>query len=98
MVLLIDAARILRWNDDSALDFTVAHIFHSFPVVVVIDGDEGANIGPNGIEGLTDFQRLRPAVLVHNAELGVANLSAEGVAQHNQLHQRKYHRRHHQRR
>src|SRR5262249_16856405 len=96
MILLIDSPRILRGNDDCALDLSVAYIFHRLFVVVVVDGHEGSDVGAHRVEGLADLECLRAAVLVHQPYLGVANLAAEGVPQDDQLHQGKYHRHQHQ--
>src|SRR5581483_2131326 len=98
MVLLVDAPRILWRNNHRALDLAIAHILHRLLVVVVVHRLEGANVGAHGIEGLANFERLGAAVLVHYSEARVAYLAAEGVAQHDQLHQGKYHGGHHQRR
>ena len=98
LILLIDPPRILRRNNDCALNLAIAHVVHCRLLVVIIDGLEGAHVGADGIEGLADLQRLRASVLIDQAESGVANLSAKCIAQHDELHQRENHRRHHQRR
>ena len=98
MVLFVHAAGILRRNDDRALDLAVAHVFHRLLIVVVVDGLKVRDVGPDGVEGLADPYRLRAAVLIDHAQLRVPDLAAEGVAQNDQLHQRKHHRHQHQRR
>ncbi len=44
------------------------------------------------------FDRRHAVVLVHDADLKILDLSAEGVAEHDQLHQRHDDRNDHQRR
>ena len=97
VIFFIHLARILRRNNHRALNLAVTHILHRFFVVVVVDGHEGPNIGADGIEGFTNLQSLWPAVLIDDADSGVANLATEGVAQNDELHQGKYHRRQHER-
>ena len=98
VLLLVDAARELRRNDDGAVDLAVAHVFHRLAVVVVIDRFEGANVGLDGVEGLANLERHGAVVLINYAELGVADFPAEGVAEHDQLDERKHRRHQHQRR
>src|SRR5580700_2815830 len=98
MVFFVHSTREL-WRDDyRAFELSVAHIVHRLLFAVVIHRDEGANVGAYGVERLANPQRLRASVLVNNGEPGVANLSAERVAQDDELHQRKDHGRQHQRR
>src|SRR5580700_576265 len=98
MVFFVHSTREL-WRDDyRAFELSVAHIVHRLLFAVVIHRDEGANVGAYGVERLANPQRLRASVLVNNGEPGVANLSAERVAQDDELHQRKNHGRQHQRR
>ena len=85
-------------NDHCSIDFAGAHIFPGLLLIVVGDGGEGADIDGDGIEGFFDLERLRAAVVIDNAHARAANLAAEGVAQDDQLDQRKRHRDHHQRR
>ena len=98
MVFLVDTPRELRRDDHRAFQFPVAHIFHGLPVAVVGDRHEGSNVRPHGIECFANLQSLRTAVLVDDGNPGIANFSAKRVAQNDQLHQRKDHRRQHQRR
>ncbi len=63
---------------------------------MVVDRHKCAHVGADGVEGFADLEGLSAAVLVDEAEAGVANFAAEGVAQHDQLDQRKDHRRQHQ--
>src|SRR5581483_11057624 len=81
MILFVHVLRVLRRNNDGALQFAITHVLDCLLLVRVVDRDEGADIGANGIEGLTDSQRLRTAVLVYESDPGVVNLSAERVAQ-----------------
>ena len=79
LVLLVHAARVLRRNDDRALDLAVAHVFPRRLLVVVVDGDEGAHVGAHGIERLADLERLRAAVLIDHAEPRVAILPPKAL-------------------
>src|SRR5581483_9546686 len=96
VVLFVDSPRVLWRNDDCALDFAVTDILHGLLVVIVVDGHEGADIGAHRIESFANLQRLSTAVLIDQSHLGIANLAAKGIAQHNELHQWKDHRHQHQ--
>ena len=98
MVLLVDAARILRRNDDGAVETAGAHILHGLFVAVVGNGSEGMCVGLDRGQSFPNFHGLRAAVLIDDAEARVLDLATKGVAQHDELHQRKHHRHQHQRR
>jgi hypothetical protein len=95
-VLLVHAARILRRDNHSALDFSVANVVARAGLVVVVDGQEGAHVGAHRVESLPDLQRLRATILIDDTEARIFYLAAERIAQHDELHQRKNHGRQHQ--
>ena len=99
MVLLVDAARILRRNDDGAIELAVAHVLHRLLIAVVVrPGLKVRALDCTAVERLADLHRLRAVVLIDHAQPRVFDLAAEGIAQHDELHQRKHHRHQHQRR
>ena len=85
-------------DDHRTIDFSCAHIFPRLLLIVVGDGGEGADIDRDRLERLVDLQRLRAAVVVDDRQPCIADLATEGVAEDDQLDQRKHHRHHHQRR
>ena len=96
MILLVHHLRILRRNDHGSLNLPVAHVLPRLHFVVIRDRHECPRVRTHRIERFLDTDRLRPMVLIHDAHLGVANLPAKRISQHDQLHQRKNHRHHHQ--
>ena len=54
-VLRVDAARVLRGNDDGGVDFAGAHVFARLHFVGVVDGGEGLDVGGDGVEGLAEL-------------------------------------------
>ena len=80
VVLLIRARQKLRRDNDRTFQLAVAHILHGLLVAVVIDGDEGANIGAHGVECFANPQGLRSAVLIDDGDTGIMDLSAKRVA------------------
>ena len=66
-ILRVDAARILRRNDDCRIDLAGAHVFARLLLVVVGDGGEGADVDGDGVKGLADLDRLRAVVVVDDA-------------------------------
>ena len=96
MILLIDHLRILRRNDHGAIDLSVAHVFPRLHFVVIGNRHKCARRCPHRIERFLDADGLGAMILVYDSHLRVANLSAKRVAQHDQLHQGKDHRHHHQ--
>ena len=96
LILLVHPPRILRWNNHRTLNLAVAHILQSLLLVVVVNRLKGTHVGAHRIECFMDPDGLRAPVLIHQPQLRVFDFSAEGIAQYQQLHQRKNHRHHHQ--
>ena len=98
MILLVNAARVFRRNDDGAVELAGAHVFHGLLVAVVGNGSEGVRVGLDRGQSFANFHRLRALILIDDAEACVLDLAAEGVAQHDELDQWKHHGYQHQRR
>ena len=96
MIVLVHPARVLRRNNDRALYVAIAHVLHRLFVVVVINGNEGANIGAHRIKRFADLQSLCTAVLIDDAEFCVANLPPKRVTQDDELNQGEDHGHHHE--
>jgi len=88
MVLFVDPPRKLRWDDDCAVELSVAHVFDSFFLVAVVNGYEGANVRAYRIKA-RESSAPACAVLIDDSEPGVANLAAERITQNDELYQGK---------
>ena len=97
MVLLINAARVFRRNNDGAVQLSGAHVFHRLLVAVVRHRKKRLRIGLHCRQRLAHLHRLRTMVLIDNPEPRLFDLAAECVAQHDKLHQGKDHGDQHQR-
>ena len=73
-----------------------AHRFLGLLFAAAGDGPEGADVGRHRGERFVHPQGLGAAVVVDDAHARLGDLAAEGVAQDDQLDQRKDHRREHQ--
>ena len=92
-VLRIDAAGVLRGDDDGPVDFTGAHVFAGLYFVGVLDGGKGLDIDGNRVKGLADFDGLRAVIVIDDGNALANYLSAEGIAHDEQL-QNRHHQRH----
>jgi hypothetical protein len=67
-ILRVDAAGVLRGDDDGGVDLAGAHVFASLHLVGVIDGGEGLDVDGDGVEGLADSDGLRAVVVVDHGD------------------------------
>ena len=93
-----DLAGKLRRNVEHAVDFSDPQIVDGEGAVVIIDGGEGFGVGGDGLEHFVQFDGGNAVVLIHDADLEVFDFSTEGVAEHDQLHERHDHGNEHKRR
>ena len=96
-ILRVDAARVLRGNDDGGVDLAGAHIFAGLHLVGVLDGGEGLDVDGDGVEALADLDGLRAVIVVDDGDVRADDLAAEGVAHDEQLQDRHHQRHDHQR-
>ncbi len=97
-VLRVDAARVLCGNDDGGIDLAGAHILAGLHLVGVLDGGEGLDVDGDGVEGLAQPDCLGAVIGIDDGNLFSGNLSAEGIAHDEQLHDRHHQGHDHQHR
>ena len=95
-ILGVDAARILRGNDDGGIDFAGADVFFGLALVSVFDGSEGGDVDGDGVERFADLDGLRAVIVVDYGNVGAADFAAERVAKDDELHERQHHRHDHE--
>ena len=91
--LASDAAREVRRNRQHAVDAAVAQIVERLPLVGVVDDVEGPRAGRRRRRASSrTLHRRHAVILIDDGQLQVLDVAAEGVAEHDELHERKDHR------
>src|SRR5947209_20423469 len=96
--MLVYIPRELRRNNKRGIQMALADVIDHLSFIVVDDGLKVARVTLDGTQRLQNAYGLWAVVMVNDAELCIMDLSAESISQHDQLHQRKDHGSHHQRR
>ena len=91
-------ARKLRRNVEQRVDPAIAQIAHGDAFIVVGNRVERGSVDGDGLAHLAHFNRGDAVVLIDDTHMKMFDLSAKGVAEHDQLHQRHDDRNDHQHR
>src|SRR6202795_1548831 len=95
VVLVITARKIIR-NLDHTTKEPGAKIIHGACDGIVLHDAKRFRASRDSMEHFTDLAGLRRLILIYNANHGVMDLPAKGIAEHDELHERENHRAHHQ--
>ncbi len=92
VVLREHAPREVRRDGQHAVQLAVAQVPQRGSLVAVVDGVEGPRARRDRLAHLLDVHGGDAVVGRHDPELQVLDVAAEGVAEHDQLHEREDHR------